>query len=73
MQTTILNGDEEAGITLQIMSKELDEGDIVASTSIGLNLKSISAPLLFEMLVEPTVSLLREYLGKYLAGEITPV
>ena len=72
VQTTILNGDDEAGITLQVMSKELDEGDIIASTCIGLNTKSITVPLLFEMLVEPTVSLLRETLHKYLSGMIVP-
>lgn len=73
IQTTVLNGDSEAGVTLQVMKYEMDEGDIVSSTSISIDNTTITVPTLFEMLVEPTVKMLRESLPKYLSGELIPI
>ena len=72
LETALLMGENETGVTLQKMVKELDAGDILAqeSTAIAGN---ETARELRPRLIQMGADLLVAILPKYLAGEITPV
>lgn len=72
IQWSVLNGDDETGITTMLMSEGLDTGDILLqrSTPIGEN---ETAAELFDRLAEIGADLLIETLEKLEKGEITPV
>lgn len=72
IQWSVLNGDNETGITTMLMGEGLDTGDILLqrSTPIGEN---ETAAELFDRLAEIGADLLIETLEKLEKGEITPV
>jgi methionyl-tRNA formyltransferase len=72
IQWSVLNGDDETGITTMLMGEGLDTGDILLqrSTPIGEN---ETAAELFDRLAEIGADLLIETLEKLEKGEITPV
>ncbi|TSC65092.1 MAG: methionyl-tRNA formyltransferase [Parcubacteria group bacterium Gr01-1014_91] len=72
LETALLSGENETGVTIQKMVKELDAGDIIAqeATSIG---NDETAKELRPRLIEMGANLLAETLPRYLNGEITPV
>ncbi|MBQ8121138.1 MAG: methionyl-tRNA formyltransferase, partial [Ruminococcus sp.] len=72
IQWSVLNGDEETGITTMLMGEGLDTGDILMqrSTHIGEN---ETAAELFDRLADIGADLLIETLGKLEKGELTPV
>jgi len=72
IQWSVLNGDDETGITTMLMGEGLDTGDILLqrSTPIGEN---ETAAELFDRLAEIGADLLIETLEKLERGEITPV
>lgn len=72
IQWSVLNGDDETGITTMLMGEGLDTGDILLqrSTPIGEN---ETAAELFDRLAEIGANLLIETLEKLEKGEITPV
>ena len=72
IQWSVLNGDDESGITTMLMGEGLDTGDILLqrSTPIGEN---ETAAELFDRLAEIGADLLIETLEKLEKGEITPV
>ena len=72
METALLAGESETGVTIQKMVKELDAGDIIAqeATLIG---KDETARELRPRLIELGANLLAETLPKYLDEKITPI
>lgn len=72
IQWSVLNGDDETGITTMLMGEGLDTGDILLqrSTPIGEN---ETAAELFDRLAEIGADLLIETLEKLEKGEIIPV
>lgn len=67
----LINGDQEAGVTIMEMVKQMDAGDTVAKASIAIE-ESDNVGTLFEKLALVGRDLLLESLPKYLAGEIVP-
>lgn len=67
----LINGDQEAGITIMEMVKQMDAGDMVAKASIAIE-ESDNVGTLFEKLALVGRDLLLDSLPKYLAGEIVP-
>jgi methionyl-tRNA formyltransferase len=68
---TILAGDPETGVTLMKMDEGLDTGPIVAQRRVRLD-GAETAPVLEERLAVEGADLVRECLGPWLRGEITP-
>jgi methionyl-tRNA formyltransferase len=71
LETALLSGDTETGVTVQKMVKEMDAGDIVAqeATMIGEN---ETARELRPRLIELGARLLVDALPSFLSGAITP-
>ena len=67
----LINGDQEAGVTIMEMVKQMDAGDMVAKASIAIE-ESDNVGTLFEKLALVGRDLLLDSLPKYLAGEIVP-
>ena len=72
LETALLVGEKETGVTIQKMVKELDAGDILAqeATPIG---KNETARELRPRLIQMGANLLTETLPAYLSDSITPV
>ncbi len=71
IQTAILEGDTQTGVTIIQMDEGLDTGPIVAQRAVTLS-GDESAPDLEARLSAVASDLLNETLGPWLAGEITP-
>ena len=67
----LINGDEEAGVTIMEMVKEMDAGDMIATRSLPI-LDEDNVGTLFEKLSVLGRDLLLDTLPAYLAGEIKP-
>lgn len=67
----LINGDEEAGVTLMEMVKEMDAGDMIAKRSIPITDED-NVGTLFQSLAIVGRDLLLDTLPAYLAGEVTP-
>ena len=65
----LINGDEEAGVTIMEMVKEMDAGDMIAARSLPI-LDEDNVGTLFEKLAVLGRDLLLDTLPAYLAGEI---
>jgi methionyl-tRNA formyltransferase len=72
IETTILAGDSETGISLMKMDAGLDTGPLIAQRHMPLS-RSETAPELEALLAGVAAELLTESLGPWLAGEIAPV
>lgn len=72
LETALLRGERETGVTIQKMVKEMDAGDIIMqeSTPIAVN---ETARDLRPRLIAQGARMLVETLPKYVRGEITPV
>ncbi|HEY4500676.1 MAG TPA: methionyl-tRNA formyltransferase [Candidatus Paceibacterota bacterium] len=72
LETALLSGENETGVTIQKMVKELDAGDILAqkSTPIG---NDETARELRPCLIKMGANLLAETIPEYLSGNITPL
>ncbi len=72
IQTTILNGDEETGVSLFLIDERIDHGKIIATSHLPLatsdNYESLS-----KKLADLGADLLIETLPKFINGEITPI
>lgn len=68
---TLINGDEEVGVTIMEMVKEMDAGDMVSQKAIPI-LDSDNVGTLFGKMAELGRDLLLATLPDYLAGAITP-
>jgi methionyl-tRNA formyltransferase len=71
VQSAILSGDLETGITLMLMNEKMDQGDILAQKKIAIN-ENDTAPDLMEKLGDLGGKLLLESLPKWTGGKIKP-
>lgn len=69
IQTTILNGDKETGITIYLMDEKIDHGPIISSIQFPIPSK-ITYKELSRKLAEQGVKLLIEIIPKWVKGEI---
>lgn len=73
IQTAILNGDKETGVTLYVMDEKMDHGPILAQRKLAnCDLGTVHYETLSGKLAALGADLLVETLPKYLAGEIAP-
>ncbi len=72
IQTAILEGDKETGVTLYILDEKVDHGPILAQRELEFPISNFQFPTLLEKLAELGGNLLVETLPKFLAGEIKP-
>lgn len=72
IQTAILNGDKQTGVTIIKLSSKVDAGPIVAQKEVPIE-KSDNAEVLHNKLAEAGADLLIDILPKYLASEIKVV
>ncbi|MFC4651306.1 methionyl-tRNA formyltransferase [Lactococcus nasutitermitis] len=68
----IMNGDEEAGVTIMEMVKKMDAGDMISQRAIPI-LPEDNVGTMFGKLAIVGRDLLLETLPKYLSGEVIPV
>jgi len=74
IQTAILNGDKETGVSIMVVDAEVDHGPILASQEFPIfNFQFSNHDELAKELFELGVKLLIETLPKYVSGEIKPV
>ncbi|TSC91041.1 MAG: methionyl-tRNA formyltransferase [Parcubacteria group bacterium Gr01-1014_2] len=71
IQTTILNGDAETGVTIILMDEKVDHGPIIAKSKIQIS-KSKNYRQLERELAELGAELLIEILPKWTNGKIKP-
>ena len=72
IQRALMEGDLETGISLQVMTEELDAGDLIGSKSFSIE-EGDNSLSLFEKSFKATEVLLRESLSAYLEGKIKAV
>jgi len=72
IQTTILNGDKEAGATIILMDEKMDHGDIVAKSKVKSQKSKITYEELSNQLADLGAKLLIETLPNWIAGKIKP-
>jgi len=72
IQTAILNGDEETGVSLFLIDEEMDHGPILAKRELEFPISNFQFPILSQKLAELGADLLIETLPKYINGEIKP-
>lgn len=70
IQTAILNGDEETGVTLYKLDEKVDHGEIVAQRRLNHELRIMNYGQAEEKLAELGGELLVETFPKFIAGEI---
>lgn len=71
IQSAILNGDKETGITIILMNEKMDEGDILAKHELQITNKTTCKEL-EKKLADLGGELLLETIPKWLDGEIQP-
>jgi methionyl-tRNA formyltransferase len=72
IQTTILNGDEKTGVTIMLMDKKMDHGQILAQQELEIPITNIQFPNLQNKLANLGAELLIDTIPKYINGEIKP-
>ena len=72
IQTAILNGDEETGVTIFLMDEKIDHGPIIANCKLPIANLKITYPELSKELAEKGVKLLLETIPKWIKGAIKP-
>ena len=73
IQYTILNGDEETGVTIIKMDEKMDHGPIVIKSKVKTQSSKLYYKELHDELAKLGAELLIETLPKWLAGEIKPI
>lgn len=71
IQTVILNGDKETGVTIILMNEKVDSGKIVASIKYQVS-NGITCKELWKELAELGAKLLIDTIPKWIKGEIKP-
>jgi methionyl-tRNA formyltransferase len=71
IQWSIVDGDEETGVTLMQMDEGMDTGPILAAASTRIE-RDDDAATLTDRLSKMGAELLREQLPRYVAGQLTP-
>ena len=72
VQTAIMNGDDETGITLMYMNEKMDEGDIIAQKRIDIDIHDTNTTL-FHKLSDLSLKMLKETLPLLFAGQIEAI
>ena len=72
IQATILNGEQETGVTIMLMDEEMDHGPIISNFQFPIS-KEITFKELEERLIKESSKLLLETLTKWINGEIKPM
>ena len=72
IQTAILNGDKETGVSLFLIDEEMDHGPILAKRELEFPISNFQFPILSQKLAELGADLLIETLPKYINSEIKP-
>lgn len=82
IQSAILNGDKETGVTIMLINEKMDEGPLLTQETItinnnlpspdGLRQASDNFEVLYNKLSELGANLLLQTLPKYLSGQIKP-
>lgn len=73
IQTAILHGDKETGITIMLIDKEMDHGPIIKNQKIKIkNQNIITYEELSKQLAQKSADLLIKTLPDWFAGKITP-
>ena len=72
IQTAILNGDEETGITIILMDEKIDHGDVVANSKFKIQNSKLTYEELLKELANLGAKLLSETIPKWITGEIKP-
>ncbi len=72
VQMAILKGFKKTGVSVQIMSEKMDEGDILFSKEIDI-LETDTTGNLMDKLAILSAGLLKEKLLSYIEGKVTPV
>ena len=72
LETALLSGDSETGVTVQKMVKELDAGDILAQRAVTIA-EGETARELRPRLIELGANLLVNTLPSFLSGGVTPI
>ncbi len=73
IQTAILNGDTETGVTIMKLDEEMDHGPILGNSKFQIPNSKIKYAELHDELAKIGAELLLDILPKYIAGEIKPV
>ncbi|MFH1866913.1 MAG: methionyl-tRNA formyltransferase [Patescibacteria group bacterium] len=71
IQTALLKGDQETGITLMMLDKEVDHGPIIDQQTVSINNNETNIEL-EQRLAELSGNLLIKALPDYIAGKIEP-
>ena len=72
VQSAILNGEAETGVTIMLMDEELDHGPIIAHTKYKMQDTRYTYEELHDKLAEVGGDLLAETIPKWIRGEIKP-
>ncbi|MFN3301433.1 MAG: methionyl-tRNA formyltransferase [Patescibacteria group bacterium] len=70
IQATILNGDEETGVTIILMDEKIDHGPIIQSKKLNIKDRKLTSSQLSEELAKLGGDLLIEILPKWIEGKI---
>ena len=73
IQTAILNGDKETGVTIMGVDEEMDHGPILAISKSQITNSKVTYPELSKKLAELGAKLLIKILPDYISGKIKPV
>ncbi len=72
IQSAILNGETETGVTLMYMNEKMDEGDIILQKTLLIEITDTGTSM-FRKLSELGLDMLRETLPDLFAGKVSPV
>jgi len=72
IQSALLDGKEKTGVTIMLISPELDAGDIISQREVPIE-KSDNAQILHDKLAKVGAELLVETIPLYVSGELKPV
>jgi methionyl-tRNA formyltransferase len=72
IQSAILNGERETGVTIYQMDEKMDRGSVLASAKIPIDSLEINYPELEERLAQRSAELLLETLPGLMAGKLKP-
>jgi methionyl-tRNA formyltransferase len=71
IQMSILNGYEDAGVTIQIMSEKMDEGDIVATVEERITPEDTTESLMYRLSLKASY-LFKQIIPEWIDGKIKP-
>ena len=72
IQTAIINGDSQTGMSIMYMNEKMDEGDILYQRSIDIDINDTSSTL-FNKMSKLALDMLIEFLPKLFDNNINPV